>query len=156
MIVAHIRQHFADAFFPRLSEWSCAVVVFLIGYVLSINVDLMATSKSQAYDLMQMVGTQRQWAVGMMSFGGARLLVLLINGAIKRSPYLRATMAFFSCFPLCLIALSFAPILGISIVFASVFLGTEMINILRAARDARMVEYKLIDQRVNDGRRRAE
>ena len=86
MMLAYIRDNFAAAFFPRLSEWAAAAGVFLIGLVLAANPDLMATTKTQAYQLMLMIATQRSWAMMLMVFGGARLVVLLINGAWRRSP----------------------------------------------------------------------
>jgi hypothetical protein len=33
LILAHIRDNFAAAFFPRLSEWACAMAVFGVGGV---------------------------------------------------------------------------------------------------------------------------
>ncbi|MBO9100011.1 MULTISPECIES: hypothetical protein [unclassified Rhizobium] len=151
MMLAHIRDNFAAAFFPRLSEWAAAAGVFLIGLVLAANPDLMATTKTQAYQLMLMIATQRSWAMMLMVFGGARLVVLLINGAWRRSPHLRAAMAFFSCFPYSLIFLSFQPTFGISMVLASIPLGMDMINVLRAAGDARTIDTKMNAQRA--GRR---
>lgn len=150
MILAHIRQNFAAAFFPRLSEWACATAVFGIGIVLRFNADLMAGSKSAAYSLMLSIASQHSWAIALVSFGIARLLVLLVNGAWRRSPHLRSIMAILSCFPLYTIAMSFLPIFGIAMVFAWVMLGMDVVNAIRAAGDAKIIDSA--HARGNDGR----
>lgn len=142
MFVAHVRDSFSAAFYPRLSEWSCAALIILIGLMLVINPDLMAGSQSQAHALMLMVGRQTYWAQAMLILGGVRICVLIINGAWRRSPHLRAVLAFLSCGPLCLIALSFTPIMGISTAYAWVPLVTDMINTIRAAGDARSIDHE--------------
>jgi len=141
MVFAHIRDNFAAAFFPRLSEWACAVAIFGIGLVLHFNVDLMANAKSNAYALMLAIGNQRQWAMALIGFGVLRLIVLLINGAWRKSPHLRSFMAILSCFPLYIIAMSFLPVFGVSVVFASVFLGMDIVNAVRAAGDAKISDF---------------
>jgi hypothetical protein len=141
MVLAHIRDNFAAAFFPRLSEWACAVAVFGVGIVLHYNADLMVNAKSTAYALMLSIGSQTTWAAALITFGIVRLLVLLINGAWRKSPHLRSVMAILSCFPLYTIAMSFLPVFGISVVFASVFLGMDIVNAVRAAGDAKISDY---------------
>lgn len=150
MFFAHIRDNFAAAFFPRLSEWACASAVFGVGVVLDINSDLMATTHSSAYVLMLSIASQTAWAKAMVIFGLCRLLVLLVNGAWRRSPHLRSIMAILSCFPLYTIAMSFMPIFGIAMVFAWVILGMDVINAVRAAGDARIVDHA--HARGKDGR----
>jgi len=151
MVLAHIRDNFTAAFFPRLSEWACAVAVFGVGTVLIFNEDLMTRSTSNAYGLMLSIGGQPAWAKALVIFGVARLLVLLINGAWRRSPHLRSIMAILSCFPLYTIAMSFMPVFGIAMIFAWVFLGMDVINAVRAAGDAKVVDHA--HARGNDGRR---
>lgn len=150
MFFAHIRDNFAAAFFPRMSEWACAVAVFGIGVVLDVNPDLMATTKTSAYILMLSIASQAAWAKAMIIFGLCRLMVLLINGAWRRSPHLRSILAIASCFPLYTLAMSFMPVFGIAMVFAWVFLGMDVINAVRAAGDARIVDHA--HARGNDGR----
>lgn len=141
MVFAHIRDNFAAAFFPRLSEWACAVAVFGVGVVLFVNADLMAQSRSGAYALMLAIGSQASWAKGLIAFGFLRLIVLVINGAWRRSPHLRSIMAILSCFPLYTLAMSFLPVFGVAMVFAWVFLGMDVFNAVRAAGDARTVDH---------------
>lgn len=150
LMLAHIRDNFASAFFPRLSEWACATAVFGVGVVLHVNADLMENLQSNAYQLMLTIGPQATWAKALIIFGICRLLVLLINGAWRRSPHLRAVMAILSCFPLYTIAMSFLPVFGIAMVFAWIFLGMDVINAVRAAGDARTVDHA--HARGKDGR----
>jgi hypothetical protein len=140
MFVAHFRRSFAAAFFPRLSEWAGAVGIFAVGLVLSANADLMANAKTSSYNLMLWVGPQIAWSVGMMVFGFMRLLILLVNGAWRRSPHLRAATAFLSMLPFTLITLSFYQTFGIAMALVGVFVAMELINTMRAASDARTVD----------------
>ena len=92
MLVSHIRTNFTEAFFPRLSEWAPALMITALGWVLMINETLMQPS-SKGYTMMLQIADQETWAVAMLAFGVARLAVLLINGAWRRSPHARALAA---------------------------------------------------------------
>jgi hypothetical protein len=137
MIVAHIHTRFADAFFPRLSEWFAAFVLFGLGLMLLANDDLMVTGATRGYHLMLEIAPQQTWATVLVTFGTVRLMVLLINGAWRRSPHARAGFAFLSCFFWTQIMLSFAPTFGFSFVMSCGWLVADMINVMRAMRDAR-------------------
>lgn len=139
MVFAHIRENFAAAFFPRLSEWLAAFVVLALGWMLTANPDLMMPGKTD-YQLMLMIASQPFWSTVLILFGVCRLTILLINGAWRRSPHLRALAAFLSCFFWTQIALSFAPTFGFAFILACGWLGMDMINIMRAMRDARTID----------------
>lgn len=141
LILAHIRSNFAASFFPRMSEWAAAVAVFAVGVVLWSNPTLMQSTTTKAYGMMLMVAEQATWSKALMAFGGARLIVLAINGAWRRSPHARTVMAVLSCFPLYTIAMSFLPTQGIAMVLAFVVLGMDVVNAVRAAGDARTIDY---------------
>ncbi|KQS90289.1 hypothetical protein [Rhizobium sp. Leaf386] len=141
MIVTHIRQNFSASFYPRRSEWVAAFTLFAMGWMLSANPELMANAKTQAYNLLQMIAPQPVWSVCLMLFGMGRLSVLLINGAWRRSPYMRAGMAFLSCFLWTQIVLSFAPTFGFAFILACGFLGMDLLNIMCAMSDARTVDH---------------
>ncbi|KQY20799.1 hypothetical protein [Rhizobium sp. Root483D2] len=141
MLITHIRQNFAASFYPRRSEWIAAFTLFGTGWMLSANPDLMATAKTQAYNLLQMIAPQPVWSVVLMVFAFARLLVLLVNGAWRRSPYMRAAMAFLSCFLWTQIVLSFAQTFGFAFILAVGFLGMDMLNIMCAMGDARSIDH---------------
>lgn len=139
MILAHIRTTFADAFFPRLSEWIAAFVLTALGWMLLVNDDLMASTTARGYALMLAIASQHTWAVMMILFGLSRLTVLAINGAWRRSPLARGFAAFLACFFWTQITLSFAPTFGFAFIMACGFLGMDLINTFRSMRDARTV-----------------
>lgn len=140
MILAHIRSSFAAAFFPRRSEWSSAAVIAALGLVLTFNETLMATSPGRGYLLLLSIAHQPVWAMVLLLFGLARLLVLLINGLWRRSPHLRAGSAFLACLLWTQLVLSFAPTLGFAFTMACGWLATDMFNVFYAMRDARSVD----------------
>jgi hypothetical protein len=143
MIIAHIRDNFTAAFFPRWAEWSSAVVLLSIGLMLSINTNLMvsavANGYGRGYELLLAIAGQSVWATLLTVFGSCRLAILLINGAWRRSPIARAVTAFLSCFFWTQLVLSFQPTFGFAFVMACGWLLTDIVNIMRAARDARTV-----------------
>ena len=141
MIIAHIRDNFANAFFPRLSEWYCASMLMGLGFILSGNPELMSSSKTSAYQLLLMIATQETWSTVMKVFATVRLLILLINGAWARSPHLRSISAFMTCFFWTQIALSFLPIMGLGFGMAAGHLVLDFANSIRAARDARIIDH---------------
>lgn len=142
VVLAHIRDNFASAFYPRLGEWVCAGMIFAIGRVLSLNEKLMANAKSSAYDFMLVWAPQPTWAYVMMILGFLCLLILLVNGTLRRSPHYRAFAALLRCFFWWQIVRSFYDVFGIAFVFASGILMLDFFNMVRAARDARVVDHK--------------
>lgn len=140
MFIAHICTRFAEAFFPRMSEWTPAGTVAFLGWILTVNPNLMTSAQSSAYDLMLSIASQPAWSAVLMIFGAARLAILLINGAWRRSPLARAAMAFLSCFLWTQIMLSFLPVFGLAFGMSVGFLVTDVINVFRAMRDARTVD----------------
>lgn len=141
MVLAHIRHNFATAFFPRRSEWAAASVLLALGWMLSINGGLMSAAQSRGYELMLMIAPQPTWSTVMIVFASGRLLVLLINGAWRRSPHARGITAFLSCFFWTQITLSLAIAFDVAFILACGWLGMEMSNILYAFRDARTIDH---------------
>lgn len=141
VVFAHIRDSFADAFFPRLGEWWTAGLLLALGFVLTGNPDLMATSKSNAYQLMMMIASQSTWATVMKVFAAGRLIILVINGAWRRSPHFRAIGAFLTCFFWMQITLSVASTAGFLFIFSAGVLILDFANFIRAMRDARTVDH---------------
>jgi hypothetical protein len=141
-VFAEMRDHFAAAFFPRRSEWAGAALLILSGLILFWNPTLMASSRSNAFDLMEAIFRQETWAKLLFSFGLIRFTVLLINGAWRRSPHLRAITALLSCFIWMQVALSLSASFGLAFAAYAVFLGLEFSNIIVASRDARTVDDK--------------
>jgi hypothetical protein len=144
MVIAHIRHNFSAAFFPRWAEWSASFVLLGIGMMLSVHTDLMVSSVAngygKGYEFLLAVAGQSVWATMLTVFGSTRLAVLLINGAWRRSPVARAVFAFLSCFFWTQLVLSFQSTFGFAFVMACGWLLTDIVNIMRAARDARTVD----------------
>lgn len=144
VIFAHIQTRFAEAFFPRWAEWAAANVLVALGWMLAVHDDLMqaaiAGGYGRGYTLMLEIAGQHSWAIALVLFGVVRLAILLINGAWRRSPHGRAAAAFASCFFWTQIVLSFAPTFGFAFVMACGWLVTDMVNVMRAMRDARIVD----------------
>lgn len=136
----HMTTSFSAAFPPRRSEWFAAAVVFGMGWMLSINDGLLQTQGRVGYALMIQVATQEVWAMLLVLVGVVRLLVLFANGAWRRSPHARAFTAFASCFVWTQLALSFFPTFGFAFIMACGWLASDMVNILMAMRDARLVD----------------
>lgn len=148
MIMAHIRDNFTAAFFPRWAEWAAASVLLGIGLMLTVNTDLMVSSVAngygKGYQLLLAIAGQSVWATTLTIFGSIRILILLINGAWRRSPVARAATAFVSCFFWTQMVLSFEPTFGFAFVMACGWLLTDVVNVMRASRDARTVNDVLV------------
>ena len=151
MFITHVRDSFADAFFPRLSEWFAACMLMALGFMLSSNPDLMTTAKTSVYQLLLMIATQETWSMTMKLFASGRLLILLINGAWRRSPHLRSASAFVTCFFWTQIALSSMQTFGYVFTFSAGILLLDFVNSIRAARDARVVDLKYAEGRAAGG-----
>ncbi|HTV67502.1 MAG TPA: hypothetical protein VMF90_03100 [Rhizobiaceae bacterium] len=149
MILAHFRATFADAFLPRLSEWAPATLLLFIGWLLTHNPELMKPG-TRGYQLLLSLFEQSTWALIFYLFGLARLSVLAINGAWRRSPWARAIMAGLSCFFWTQLTLSFLPVFGFAFAAYSTFLAMDFINIFRAMRDARVVDDAFRSSKVHD------
>lgn len=138
---ASVRTHIVEAFYPRLSEWFCASILMALGFMLSENADLMTSSKTATFDLMLMIAPQEKWSLIMKLFATLRLVILLINGILRRSPHLRAGSAFLSLFFWTQIALSAKATFGFVFVFSAGIAVLDFLNVTRASRDARLVDY---------------
>ena len=139
MLFAHIKHNFDAAFYPRLSEWAAAAVTLVMGIVLTQNPDLMVTSL-RGYQPMLVWMSQASWATVFMLLGFIRLMILLVNGAVKRSPWLRAGTAFVTCGIWSTLFASFFAVYGLGMVMAGGYMVMDYMNIVRAMRDARAVD----------------
>jgi hypothetical protein len=143
LVIQHVRDNFAAAFFPRRSEWVAASLLLALGVTMSNNAEMVSFVKP-LHGMMPMVALQWMWS-WLVVFAVARLSVLLINGAWRRSPHARGITAFVSCFFWAQLTLYFA--LSPNSLFSSFFilpgawLVTDMLNILYAFRDARTVDH---------------
>lgn len=143
VVFAHIRDSFAEAFFPRWAEWVSAGTLAFCGFILRANDTLMAGATTDAYKVLLAIATQSSWSVVLILFAMARIVVLFVNGAWRRSPHLRATMAFLACYWWTTVAMSMSTVFGLAFAFACGFLVLDIGNAYRAARDARTVDDRI-------------
>lgn len=133
---------FNHKFTARATEWLFAV--FLVGWCVVLfafpSMFVAPASAPQFVALNAMFG-QVAVAFACGTMGIARLIALWINGRSSGTPFIRMIMAFFSCFFWWQISLglflSGVPTTGWALYPA--ILLFEMINVLRAASDARLV-----------------
>lgn len=140
MFLAHIRTNLSRSFLPRVPEWIAAGTTVLLGFLLSKNPELMASTTSKGYKIMLSIADQATWAWVFYLVGLARVIVLIINGAWRRSPLIRAGAAFMTCFLWSQAMLSFYPTQGFAYAFSWGFLVMEITNAYRAMRDLREVD----------------
>jgi hypothetical protein len=124
-------------FIRRVSEWYFAAVMTAIGIILLDG----NTFDLQPYALIRDYADQTTWALWLTFIGSARLVVLLINGGLRRgSPHLRIILASVSSliwltFFVCTAIATTTPLmLGPFLAGATIF---DLINCYRAAQDAR-------------------
>ena len=133
---------FNHKFTPRQCEWLFAIM--LVGWAVVLfafpSIFKAPGSAAQFAMLDRMFGQVAvAFSCGIM--GVVRLIALWINGKSPGTPYVRMFMAFFSCFFWWNISLglllSGVPTTGWAVYPA--ILVFEMVNVLRAASDARLV-----------------
>lgn len=95
-MISHISISLRTTFPQRRAEWALGVVIFLWGVILLNNETLFSDGIS--YSEIARTASQETWGAICLALGLVRLLVLLINGAWRRSPHARALVAFLSCF----------------------------------------------------------
>lgn len=133
---------FNHKFTSRATEWLFAL--FLVGwFVVLLAFPSIFTAPNTAAQFATLNAAFGQIPVAFTcgTMGIVRLIALWINGRSAGTPYIRMAMAFFSCFFWWNISLglflSGVPTTGWAIYPA--ILLFEMINVLRAASDARIV-----------------
>jgi len=152
VVMAHIRMSFAGNLYPRRTEWLCAGLNIGMGILFMLNPTLMAVNY-KAYSVMLAFMTQHQWANFMVIFGAARIIVLIVNGAWRKSPHIRSFMAVVSCLPLWTAAWSFTPYFGLAMLGYWAWLITDIINAVVASSDAKESDSRAKHERsISNGR----
>lgn len=125
------------SFDVRLSEWGLALVMLLVGSIL-LGPDELFSRPS--FDLLARVASEDVWGWGTLAIGASRLVVLLINGAWRRSPHMRALTAFASVFVWTQFSLSLMASAQFTTGLAvyPVFVLMDIYIVFRAAIEARM------------------
>lgn len=121
----------------RLSEWGLGLILLLWGAILVSPDD---TFSRPAFTIMARVASENVWGVVLTALGVTRIVVLLINGAWRRSPHLRAVTAFLSCFVWVQITLSIwgSGIFATALAVYPVLLLMDIYVVMRAAGEARL------------------
>lgn len=121
----------------RLAEWGLGLMLLLWGAILVSPDD---TFSRPAFTMMARIASENVWGVVLTLLGTTRIVVLLINGAWRRSPHLRAATAFLSCFVWTQIALSIweSGIFATALAVYPVLLLMDIYVVIRAAGEARL------------------
>ena len=142
MILAHIRASFRATFEARMSEWALSISIVLWGLIVLNEPGRFADSRAYS-DFLHLM-PQNAWGLGAFLIGSLRLIVLFFNGLLRRSPHLRAFTAFLSCFLWIQISLGLFAADGFTgLAMYPVALGMDIFNVLRAAREAGMIDTRV-------------
>lgn len=136
MIVVRFQQTFP----LRIAEWLMSAILIGWGVILALNSDVFA--RSPAMVELAHNAPQGYWAVGMLALGLMRFAMLVVNGAWRASPHLRALGAFLTCFVWLQISFGLArsgvPNVGLAVY--PWFLLLDTYNVFRAMSDARVAD----------------
>jgi hypothetical protein len=137
---SRMHRSLRETFPIRASEWALATILLNWSIILAANPDLFADRAS--YANLARFASQETWALLCLLAGVGRLLVLLINGAWRRTPHLRAIGAFVSCFFWFGITLGFAQndLWSTGMAVYPVFLLLDGYNIFKAITDAAIID----------------
>lgn len=136
MIVVRFQQTFP----LRIAEWLMSAVLISWGVILGLNSTVFAISPVMGE--LAHNAPQGYWAVGMLALGLVRFVMLVVNGAWRASPHLRAAGAFLTCFVWLQISFALArtgiPNVGLAVY--PWFLLLDTYNVFRAMSDARVAD----------------
>lgn len=124
----------------RLGEWLVAFVSVSLAALFFGAPTMFAKSPEYFVGLIAFA-SQPTWGAIMLLLGGVRIAALWINGRKRITPYIRMTLAFFSCFAWQQLTVSLfasgVPGLGWAVV--PWLLALDMYNVFRSSADAREV-----------------
>lgn len=89
-------SHNVLTFRLRLSEWLLAAIMTTWGVVLLLPEATFQTNP--VYTGLARFAPENAWGLVALALGTLRLFALFVNGNWRRSPHLRSTLAFLSCF----------------------------------------------------------
>ncbi|WP_143061937.1 hypothetical protein [Faunimonas pinastri] len=132
-LTAGIRTHIK----VRVAEWALGTILFNFGWILLLPAQ---TFDGPSYAGMARVAPEGVWGLACLIVGAARLVALFINGTRRRTPHVRAIMAFLSCFFWLQISLCFlqAGTVPTGLAVYPVLLALDIFNLFRASSDARL------------------
>ncbi len=135
MIVVKIIPPFSH-FKLRAIEWGLAAMLFCMGTIF-LNADF-NFNNSPALSELARLNSEKFWGWLCITIGGMRLVALWMNGAWRRSPYVRALTALFSSLLWLQITLGLVvqPLLTIGIAIFPFLIFLDWFSVWRAMDDA--------------------
>lgn len=129
--------HFA----PRASEWTTSVILFLWSAI------VLYTEGRAPQAIYAEMFNLTAWAMIFGVVSAIRMIILYVNGALRRSPHLRSGFSFISCFAWFQITIYFfgAATLTTALAVYPVLLILDFYNAYRIA-----VEARITDESYND------
>ena len=142
MLILHIRKHFR----VRATEWLLSGVMLLWGVLLLCPSDTFAMP---SYGELARIGSEDAWGWFGVTVGGLRLLVLIINGALRPSPHLRAILAWLSSYFWWQLSLGFymAGEGGMALALCPLAVVFDVFNAAMAAGDAGEIDARALKKK---------
>lgn len=141
MIILKLSQHMPQ----RACEW------LLSGIILSWGVTCLYVPPEvwagPAYSGLRNMANQTTWGVFAAGLGMVRFAALFVNGAVRRSPHARLFGAGLACFLWLQLSLAMFQdeIQAVAIAIYPWLLLAEIFNVHRAAKDARVSDFRAKD-----------
>lgn len=135
---AHVglRVQITRRFGPRMTEWMISFIMFMWGATLLLPAE---TFEGDNWVVFRAVMSESSWGWTMMLLGFARIVGLIINGALKNvTPWIRVGSAgcAFIVWVGIIVAFSLSGVISTWIAIYPVIAVVELVNIYRAAHDA--------------------
>lgn len=142
-MLVSLHEHFRI----RVTDWLLSAILFTWGLALfATNPQVWALP---TFSGLNNIAPQAYWATAATMIGLARLGALFVNGAVQRSPHLRLAGAFLSIFVWVQLSLGVfsSDLVGPGLAIFVWLALADMLNVYRAAMDARASDHRASEQR---------
>lgn len=148
MMIVRLQSHFG----LRVCDWLLACLTGSVGFAL-LNLPPDVWNQPSLVGLRQFA-SQGAWGGTLIVLGSARLIALVINGAMRRTPHVRGLGAFLTCFVWTELSLGLLAFGGwtIAIGIFPWLLIADLYNVYRAAQDARASDNRASSVVLRDAR----
>lgn len=140
MMVIRRTKSSAILHFPtRASEWATSIILLNWGLaIFATKGEILGGNLAKLLNLM----SPTKWAILFTSIGLIRLLLLIINGSLKRSSHYRAVFSFISCFIWFQVVYTFAvsDVISTALTVYPVLLVLDFYNAYRTTAEARITD----------------
>lgn len=141
MIIITPWHGITETFKVRVCEYMLASITLMLGLMFYYNSG-MFSSNADAFARLVFFASQPTWSIFCTVVGGARIAVLLVNGAYWRTPHARSAFAFINIFLWYQLSAGLIPNAAIGAAVFPVFIVADFYNAVRAAREAATAEVK--------------